>query len=328
MTIVVLSSQATPEAITRAIDRLRALRLTLEVSQGAERTILLVHASAETLAPALAGLSGVERIQALTRPYRLAARELRPEGTLVSIGGLIAGAGRPVVIAGPASVFSQAVSTQFAERLRTTGVDVLRIGVYRTPSLLYATPQLDTEALGRLTDLRRTLGTPIAVAPLAAEDVPVLARLADLLIVGPAESANRSLLQACGFVERPVLLTRGASATVDEWLQTADELLGRGNRQLLLAAGGIRTFETATRHTLDLSAVPLVKRRSHLPVLADIRRLDAPNAVIRSLTLAAIASGADGMLLDVTDEPSEGSLSLVDLESLLSQVRRLLAGLR
>jgi len=218
MTIVILSSQAMREAVTRVIDRLRSLGFTAQVSQGAERTILLVQASAEALTQALAGMEGFERIQSLARPYRLAARELRPEGTLVSIDGLIVGAGRPVVVAGPASHFSQCLSSAFAERLRTAGADILRFGVYRAPSLLYATPQVDVEALGRLADLRRELSLPIAVAPLAAEDVPVLARVADLLIVGSEEAANRSLLQACGFVERPVVLVRGASALTDEWL--------------------------------------------------------------------------------------------------------------
>lgn len=327
MTIVILSSLAAPEVVTGLIERLRSLGFALQVSQGAERTILLVQASAEALTLALSGMEGVERIQALARPYRLAAREVRPEGTLVSIGGVIAGAGRPVVIGGPASPFSRCLSSEFAQSLRSAGVDVLRFGVYRMPSLLYATPQLDVEALGRLGDLRRALSLPLAIAPLSAEDVPVLARVADVLIVSAEESANRGLLRACGFVERPVVLVRGASALTDEWLQSADELLGRGNRQLLLAAGGIRTFETATRQTLDLSAVPLVKRRSHLPVLADLGDLDAPSEVIESLTLAAVAAGADGLLLDVSEEPSESALSLAALAALLARVRRLAASL-
>ncbi|MGI8553587.1 MAG: 3-deoxy-7-phosphoheptulonate synthase, partial [Dehalococcoidia bacterium] len=168
-------------------------------------------------------------------------------------------------------------------------------------------------------------GVPVAVTPLAAEDVPLLARAVDLLIVTPEEVSNRGLVQFCSYVERPVVLSRGTSSLADEWLQTADDLLGRGNRQLILAAGGIRTFETATARTFDLSMIPLVKRRSHLPVLADLTGLDAPEAVLRALALAAIAGGADGVILAVSEDDAEpnGTFGLAGLNALLPLLRRL-----
>lgn len=331
MIVVVLNAVAGADVIGAVAGRLRSIGLSVQVSRGAERTVLIVlDGTVEAVAEALAGVGGVERVQTLTRPYRLAAREMRPEGTRAAVGGLIVGAGRPVIIAGPLSPFGRPMGLAFARTLKDAGVDILRAGVYRPPAGLYSAPVLDTEALGRLADLRRDLDLPVAIAPLTAEDVPLLARTADLLVLGSGEAADRALLHVCGYVDRPVVLTRGGSWLIDEWLLTADEILGRGNHQVILAAGGIRAFDTELRGTLDLSAIPMVKRRSHLPVAAELGGLDAPAGVLESLALAAAGAGADGLLLDVregqADEP--GVLGLGGLGALLSQVQKIAAVLR
>lgn len=328
MTVVVLNPAVAAEVIDLVVERLRSAGLTVQVSRGSERTILIVlDGSVAVISDALAGMEGVDRIQPISHPYRLAAREMRPEGTQVSIGGLIVGAGSPVVIAGPLAPFGHPMNMEFARALKAAGVDIIRPGVYRPPSSVYSAPALDGEALSLLAALRRDLNLPVAVAPLSAEDVPHLARTADLLLLGAGEAADRALLHVCGYVDRPVLLTRGESWLIDDWLQRADDILGRGNHQVLLAAGGIRAFDTELRATLDLSAIPMVKRRSHLPVLAELGGLGAPPGVLESLTLAAAGAGADGLLLDVRDAPENepGVLGLGSLGALVERVHALAA---
>lgn len=324
MNVIVCSSSARAEAIAAVIERLQSLGRSVEVSQGAERTIILVPGEGgDSIAQALAGMEGVERVQSLSRPYRLAARELRPEGTLVSIAGQIAGSGRPLIVAGAAGPHARPPSQAFATQLKDAGVHVLRAGVYQRPAQLYAEPRLDLDALAELGALGRRLSLPLALAPRAPEDVALLARSADLLIIDREGASNQSLLRACGYVDRPLLLTRPPAALVDEWLQRADELLGRGNRQVLLAAGGIRAYEGG-QLTFDLSAAPVVKRRSHLPVLADLGGLGLPAPVLRVLALAGVAAGADGLLLDVREEHAEdGVLTPAELAALLPAVSSL-----
>ena len=328
--IVIIHTDAGEEQIRRIIAQAEALGLSHFLSRGTERAVLILGGGEpEAIEQAFAPLPGVEQVVPLTRPYRLASREVHPADTLVQAGGVLFGGERPVLIAGTASPQADAAALELAPALRDAGAQVMRTGVYRPISAMFGTPQIDAAALQRLDGIRRQTGLALACEVLSAEDVPAIARHADLLIVGAEQMHARPLLQACGWSNRPVILCRGESAQLQEWLQAADLLLAGGNRQVLLCEQGIRTFETATRHTLDISAVPLIRRVSHLPVLVDPGR-SGQRQLVEPLGLAAVAAGAHGLLIEVrhphaTSGDGEAAIDLVTLMALAGAVQALAA---
>ncbi len=330
--IVIIRTDAGEEQIRRIIAQAERLGLSHHLSRGAERAVLILGGGEPAaIEQAFAPLPGVDQVVPLTRPYRLAGREVHPADTLVQAGGVLIGGAKPVLIAGTAAPQADPAALALAPALRDAGAQVIRTGVYRPVSAMFGTPQVDAAALQRLDGIRRETGLAVACEVLAAEDVPAVARHADLLIVGAEQMHARPLLQACGWSNRPVILTRGESAQIQEWLQAADQLLAGGNRQVLLCEQGIRTYETATRRTLDISAVPLIRRVSHLPVLVDPGQ-GGQRQLVEPLALAAVAAGAHGLLLEVRHPQSgagdgEAAIDLTALKALAGTLQSLVAAL-
>lgn len=332
--IVIIRADAGEEQVRAIVERVVALGLSYHLSRGAERAVLIVDGGDPAqVEHELASLSGVDQVLPITRPYRLAGREVHPQDTVVQVEGLPIGGAGPVFIAGGASPVADVAIVARAGALRDAGVSIVRAGVYRPASGLFGTPQIDPEALQRLDGVRRETGLPVAVEVLAAEDVPAVARHADLLIVGAEQMHARPLLQACGWSNRAVMLQRAESAQVQEWLQTADLLLAGGNRQVILCEQGIRTYEPATRHTLDLSAVPLVRRVSHLPVVVDPCFGSGQRGLVEPLSLAAVAAGAHGLVLEVRGlgpaaGESDGAIDLAELKQIVDRAKALVAAMQ
>lgn len=329
--IVVIRAGASEGEVAAVVARAQELGLTYHISRGAERALLIVGGGdAAATEAAFRALPTVEAVMPLTRPYRLSSREVHPANTLVEAGGLIIGMERPVIIAGPASTTASHDLIALAADLRAAGADVLRAGVYRPETALYGTPQLDPDTLQHLDAVRRASGLPIAAAVLDAADVPAVARYVDLLIIGGAHMSSRPLLQACGWSNRPVVLERGESARLADWLQAADHILACGNRQVVLCEAGIRTYEPATPATLDLAAVPLARRVSHLPIVVAPARGAVERGTLAALACAAIAAGAHGLLLDVREAgapDSPDTLAIDELAQLVEKLRSLTAAL-
>ena len=247
-------------------------------------------------------------------PFRMASRELHPENSVVDAGGVQIGTGRLVVMAGPCSVESRQQIRETARRVRAAGADMLRGGAYKPRTSPYDFQGLGRKALGWLAEAGRESGLPVVTEVLSPEDVELVAEHADLLQVGARNMQNYALLRRLATAARPVLLKRGPSATIQEWLLAAEYLLSGGNAQVVLCERGIRTFETATRNTLDLAGVALAKQLTHLPVIVDPSHATGKRALVGPASRAAAAIGADGLLIEVHPCPgralSDGEQSL------------------
>jgi len=237
-------------------------------------------------------------------PFRLASRQFHPEATVVRAGGVSIGVGL-VVIAGPCSIESRRQILETARRVKAAGADMLRGGAYKPRTSPYDFQGLGAKALAWLVDAREETGLPIVTEVLSQEDVDLVAEHADLIQVGARNMQNTALLRRLARTKKPVLLKRGPSATIAEWLLAAEYLLAGGNPNVVLCERGIRTFETATRNTLDLAGVALVKQRSHLPVLVDPSHATGMRALVPAASRAAVAVGADGLLIEVHPRPEE-----------------------
>jgi len=247
-------------------------------------------------------------------PFRMASRELQPESTIVTVGGVEIGAGRLVVMAGPCSVESRQQIRESARRVNAAGADMLRGGAYKPRTSPYDFQGLGRKALEWLAEASRESGLPVVTEVLSPEDVDLVADHADMLQVGARNMQNYALLRRLATAPKPVLLKRGPSATIQEWLLAAEYLLSGGNPQVVLCERGIRTFETATRNTLDLAGVALVKQLTHLPVIVDPSHGTGKRGLVAPASRAAVAVGADGLLIEVHPCPeralSDGEQSL------------------
>ncbi len=260
-------------------------------------------------------------------PFRLASRQTRQETTVVNAGGVAIGAGRLVVMAGPCSVESRPQIRDTARRVKAAGADMLRGGAYKPRTSPYEFQGLGRKALEWLAEAREETGLPVVTEVLNQDDVDVVAQHADLLQVGARNMQNYALLRNLATVQKPVLLKRGPSATIQEWLLAAEYLLSGGNPNVVLCERGIRTFETAMRNTLDLAAVALVKELSHLPVIVDPSHATGKRSLVPPMARAAAAVGCDGLLIEVHPRPDEAlsdgaqSLDVAAFGALMSDLR-------
>lgn len=314
--IVVMRSSATEQDLAAVMARLREHGLTGRVTYGEERNIIGVIGATipPTLREEIELFPGVQEAVRITRPYKLAAREFHPQDTIVHVGDLAIGGGSCVVIAGPCAVESEAQIMATAIAVREAGAHMLRGGAFKPRSSPYTFRGLGEEGLRLLAQARAETGLPIVTEVMTPTDVELVARYADVLQIGARNMQNFQLLEEVGRSGRPVLLKRGMSATVEEWLLSAEYVIAQGNPDVILCERGIRTFETATRNTMDLNAVALAKRRSHLPVIADPSHGTGKWYLVPPLTLASIAAGADGVIIEVHPDPdratSDGGQSL------------------
>ncbi len=314
--IVIMQSNATEDQIATVLERLTEHDLRGHLSQGEERTIIGVVGAAipPTLPEQLEVLDGVQETVRITRPYKLVAREFHPHNSVVAVNGVTVGGNSCAVIAGPCSVESEEQIVETARAVQAAGATMLRGGAFKPRTSPYAFRGLGEEGLCMLATARAETGLPVVTEVMTPMDVALVARYADVLQIGARNMQNYQLLEEAGRSGMPVLLKRGLSATFEEWLLSAEYVVAQGNPNVILCERGIRTFETATRNTMDLNAVALAKRRSHLPVIADPSHGTGKWYLVAPLALAAIAAGADGLIIEVHPDPdrarSDGSQSL------------------
>ena len=314
--IVNMSSQATAGEINHIIERIRECGYQAHVIQGSERTVIGAVGSNGRRAEIemLRAAPGVQDVIQIAHPFKLVSRQLRQQRTVVKVGRVAIGSGELVVIAGPCSVESGEQLMETARAVKTAGANMLRGGAYKPRTSPYDFQGLGVEALRLLADASRETGLPIVTEVMSETDVEIVAEYADMLQVGARNMQNFSLLRKLATSSRPILLKRGPSATINEWLLAAEYLLAGGNSNVVLCERGIKTFETATRNTLDLSAIALAKELSHLPVLADPSHGTGRRSLVPPMSKAAAAAGADGLIIEVHPCPeralSDGPQSL------------------
>ncbi|MGI8554656.1 MAG: 3-deoxy-7-phosphoheptulonate synthase [Dehalococcoidia bacterium] len=313
--IVVMKQHTGDSDIDGVLRRVEELGLSGHLIRGEERTVIgVVGRTYPEVGQMLENLPGVEEIVPISKPYKLSGRELHPEDTVVEVAGLRIGGGDLVVMAGPCSVESEAQIMSTAVAVRDAGAHILRGGAYKPRTSPYQFRGLGEDGLKLLEQASQETGLPVITEVLTPQDVDVVARHADILQIGARNMQNFILLEECGRSGKPVMLKRGLSSTIQEWLLSSEYILATGNRQVILCERGIRTFETATRNTMDISAIPLVKRLSHLPVIGDPSHGTGKWYLVQPLALASVAAGADGLLIEVHPNPdhalSDGPQSL------------------
>jgi 3-deoxy-7-phosphoheptulonate synthase len=326
--VVVMAADATSADVEAVVAKVEAAGGDAFVSRGVQRTIIGLVGDVEQFhALNLRALPGVSHVVRISAAFKLVSREHHPDRTTVSVGGVPIGPDTFTLIAGPCAVESYDQTLEAAQMAAAAGATLLRGGAYKPRTSPYAFQGLGEEGLKILARVRDATGLPIVTEIVNAADVELVARYADMLQVGTRNMQNFTLLQAVGAVQKPVMLKRGMSSTIDEWLMAAEYVAQRGNLDIVLCERGIRTFETATRNTLDISAVPVVHGLSHLPIVVDPSHSGGRRDLVVPLSRAAMAVGADGIIVDVHPHPEvalcDGPQALVDgdLRELASAVR-------
>ena len=328
--IIVMAAGASAEEIARVVDTVQGLGLQAHPIPGAQRTAIGITGNRGTVdRGAFENLPGVTEVIPVSAPYKLVSREAKRENTVVSVGGVLVGGEKLAVAAGPCAIESEARAVEIGRRVREAGANLYRGGAFKPRTSPYSFQGLGAEGLKILSRVRAETGLPIVTEVLDTETAELVAEHADCLQVGARNMQNFSLLKKLGRIKKPVLLKRGMSATIEELLLSAEYLLAEGNYDVILCERGIRTFADHTRNTLDLSAVPYVQRISHLPIVVDPSHGTGKRAKVLPLSRAAVAVGADGLLIEVHDEPehalSDGPQAILPemFGELVLQLRRL-----
>ncbi|MEW6034110.1 MAG: 3-deoxy-7-phosphoheptulonate synthase [Chloroflexota bacterium] len=334
--IVVMKADCTDVQVQEVISRLEQAGLGVNVSRGVERTVIGVVGSVQSrpeMRNMLVLLPGVQEVIPISKPYKLTSREFQPTDTVVEVGGIRIGDGSVVVMAGPCAVESQEQLLDTARAVKAAGASILRGGAFKPSTSPYNFRGLGREGLELLAEARAETGMPIITEVLSVRDVGLVAEFADILQIGARNMQNFTLLDEVGMTRKPVMLKRGLSATIQEWLLSAEYILSQGNRQVILCERGIRTFETYTRNTMDISAIPAVKHLSHLPIIGDPSHGTGQAHLVTPLALAAVAAGADGIMVEVHPNPERAlkdgpqSLNFESFERLMSLLRNIAAGM-
>jgi len=326
--IVVMEEGAAPEQVDTVVTHLEQMGFAVHRSVGANRTVLGVVGESPRGDPQLVQMfDGVQEIIQISEPYKLASRAFRPQGTVIILDDVRIGGDEVIVMAGPCSAENEEQVHASAAAVRRAGAKVLRGGAFKPRSSPYSFQGLGEDGLRMLRDAARAQNMKLVSEVMDTSQIDVVERYADILQVGARNMQNFSLLRELGKTRKPVLLKRGISATIEEWLLSAEYLLGGGNMDVILCERGIRTFETYTRNTLDISAIPIVKKLSHLPIFVDPSHGTGRRDKVAPMARAAVAAGADGLIIEVHVDPdralSDGAQSLFP-----SQFDRLMAELR
>jgi 3-deoxy-7-phosphoheptulonate synthase len=313
--IVNMSEKANEEQIAHVIERIREAGYQPHVTRGVERTIVAAVGNGRRHEiEALLVAPGVGNVVAIAQPFKLVSRQVKPERSVVDVAGVRIGGPGVVIIAGPCSVESREQLLSTAHAVKRAGATMLRGGAYKPRTSPYDFQGLGLEALKILREAREQSGLPVVTEVMSTEDVDTICEHVDMLQVGARNMQNFALLRRLATVDKPVLLKRGPSATVKEWLLAAEYLLSGGNNQVVLCERGIKTFETEMRNTFDLAAVALARDLSHLPVIADPSHGTGKQSLIAAVSRAAVAVGADGLIIEVHPCPeralSDGAQSL------------------
>ena len=326
--VVVMQEGAPAEAVDRVVERLEVMGFAVHRSTGANRTILgVVGTDAKGDPRLIETLEGVQEVVQISEPFKLASRAFRPSGTVITVGDVRIGGDEVIVMAGPCSAESDEQVQATAAAVKRAGAKILRGGAFKPRSSPYAFQGLGEDGLRMLRDAADTHHLKLVSEVMDPSQIEVVDRYADIFQIGARNMQNFALLREIGRARKPVLLKRGISATIEEWLLSAEYVLGGGNMDVVLCERGIRTFETYTRNTLDISAIPIVKKLSHLPIFVDPSHGTGRRDKVAPMARAAVAAGADGLIIEVHVDPdralSDGAQTMFP-----SQFDRLMAELR
>ena len=328
--IIVLKSGSTQADVDYISEKLNEKGLKVHISQGEERTIIGAIGDERILREAaLAAYPAVEKVLPILKPFKLASRDFHKEDTRITVGDSIIGSNEISVIAGPCSVETREGLLEVAKSVKKSGAKILRGGAFKPRSSPYAFQGLGEEGLKYLAEARDETGLKIVTELMDPRDAELVDRYADIIQIGARNMSNFNLLKEVGKLKKPILLKRGLSSTVKEWLMSAEYILDEGNMEVILCERGIRTFETETRNTLDLSCIPLVQSMSHLPIVVDPSHAVGRVDLVAPMCMAAVAAGADGLLIEVHENPEDAlcdgpqSLKLEDFASMMKSIKSL-----
>lgn len=326
--IVVMKVSSSDKEIAGVVKRIESAGLKIHVSQGVERTIVgVVGQIIPELEDMLEMLPGVDEVIRVSKPYKLSSREFHPLDTTIKVGGITIGGKEIVVMAGPCAVESEQQLLETARAVKAAGATILRGGAFKPSTSPYQFRGLGETGLELLAQVKKEVGLPVITEVMSSVEVELVARYADILQIGARNMQNFGLLEEVGKTGKPVMLKRGLSATVQEWLLAAEYILAQGNEQLMLCERGIRTFETYTRNTMDISVIPIIEKVSHLPIIADPSHGTGKWYLVIPMALAAVAAGADGIMVEVHPNPDlalkDGaqSLTFANFHQLMSQLK-------
>jgi 3-deoxy-7-phosphoheptulonate synthase len=325
---VVMAVGATEAEIIGVKSHILAEGMTPYEHEGVERIVIAVVGEVGpkklVLQSRLSALPGVESVAPISRPFKLTSREFHPEDTVIRVLDAVIGDGSLTVMAGPCSVESRDQLLETAEAVKAAGATILRGGAFKPRTSPYSFQGLGVEALRYLAEAREQTGLPVITEVMEPNQVDIVQEYADILQIGTRNMQNYSLLTAVGRTQRPVMLKRGYGATIEEWLMAAEYIVSSGNRNVILCERGIRTFETYTRNTMDVSAVPLLHHLSHLPVVVDPSHATGKRWLVTPLALAGVAVGADGVMVEVHPRPDD-ALSDAEQQLNFDQFRDMMA---
>ena len=309
MDIIVLKKTVTDDEVNKVVEKLSKKGLKANISKGTERTIIGVigdtsHITEEE-SDSVKAMKGVESLMRIIKPYKLASREMVKENTVIKISDQVIGGNKIALIAGPCAVENKKILLEIAHEVHNAGANFLRGGAFKPRTSPYSFQGLGKEGLEILAEAREQTGMPIVTELMDSKDLDLLVQYSDVIQIGARNMQNFRLLLDVGAVDKPILLKRGISATIEEWLMAAEYIMSKGNHKVILCERGIRTYERATRNTLDLSAVPILKQLTHLPVIVDPSHAVGRWDLVAPMARAAVAAGADGIMIEVHTHPSE-----------------------
>lgn len=327
--VIVMKPDANEEQIKRITDKIEEKGLKTQVIKGMNNAIVGVvgdasHIDRETLALS----EGIDKIVPINEPFKKANRKMHPDNTTVNVKGVEIGGNKLTVIAGPCSIESEDQVEQIAKAVKASGAAILRGGAYKPRSSPYSFQGLKGEGLMMMVRASEKVGIPIVTEILDPRHVEMFENLADIMQIGARNMQNYELLKEVGRAKTPVLLKRGFASTIDEWLMAAEYIMSEGNENVILCERGIRTFSKYTRNTLDLSSVPVVKSLSHLPIVVDPSHALGKSEMVESMSLAAVAAGADGLLIEVHNDPKHAlcdgaqSITPAQFKTLMGKIKK------
>jgi 3-deoxy-7-phosphoheptulonate synthase len=333
--IIVMRHDATPAQVAAVVSQVQAHGMRTHLSDGDERTVIgVIGTNPFALRDLFVEAPGVAEVVPITKPFKLSNREFRTRDTRIRVNSHEVGGDRVWIVAGPCSVDNEELYLETCRQAKAAGAHALRGGVFKPRTSPYSFQGLRAGGVEILREARRQTGLPLVCEVLAPPDIETLADLADVLQIGARNMQNFALLSEVGRLRKPILLKRGMSATIEEWLLSAEYILSQGNYEVILCERGIRTFETYTRNTLDLNAIPLIKELSHLPIIVDPSHGTGRRSLVTAMALAGIAAGAHGLMVEVHVQPevalSDGAQSLTPeaFGQLVEQVNAVAAALK
>ena len=327
--IVEMTRGASKEQVDHVVERAHSFGFEVQLNIGTEKTVVAILGSDTGKAPtdSFAVLPGVQSVTRVMRPYKLASREFHPRASKIQVDGVEIGGPHFVVMAGPCAVESEKQLMDTAKEVKRMGAMIVRGGAFKPRTSPFSFQGLENEGLELLAKVKRELGIPVITEVVEIKSIDLVARHADILQVGARNMQNFALLKELSKIKHPILLKRGLSATVTEWLTAADYLMAQGNKRIILCERGIRTFEDTVRFSMDMSSIPVIKHASHLPIIVDPSHAAGHYAYVPALAKAAVAAGADGLLIEVHPEPEEAlvdglqSLNFRNFEKLMKELR-------